>query len=89
MSLVRAPQFVYVLMNANGQFYTGYTSDIKKRVNEHKDGKSTYTKTHGPYRLIYYETCFNIKDAYAIEKYLKSGMGKRYLRNRMKNYLEL
>lgn len=50
-------------------------------------GKSQYTKMRGPYQLIYYEACQNIKDAYARERYLKTGMGKRYLNNRMKNYL--
>jgi len=87
MNPVRAFQYVYVLMNKQRNFYTGCTSDLKKRVDEHNSGRSTYTKTHGPYILIYYEACLSIKDAYARERYLKSGMGKRYLKNRMKVYL--
>jgi len=39
-----------------------------------------------PFRLIYYEACPNSKDAFAREKYLKSGMDKRYVKNRLKNY---
>jgi putative endonuclease len=86
---VRAFFYVYVLRNtSNGQFYTGCTSDLQKRFNEHNNGKSTYTKNKGPYELVYYEGCLNSKDAYTREKYLKTGMGKRYVKNRMKRYLE-
>jgi putative endonuclease len=56
---------------------------------QHQNNKSTYTKSRGPYRLIYYEACLNEYDAKAREKYLKSGMGKRYLKNRMKRFLSL
>lgn len=80
-------QYVYVLINNKGQFYTGCTADLKKRLIQHNDGKSTYTSHHGPYKLIYYEACLNTKDSYAREKYLKSGMGKRYIKNRLKEYL--
>jgi putative endonuclease len=68
--------------------YTGCTSDLKKRFKEHNDGKKGYTKAHIPYDLIYYESCLNKHDAFAREKYLKSGMGKRYLKNRLKLYIE-
>lgn len=85
MNPVRAQFFyVYVLLNQKGQFYTGCTENLKRRTGEHEDGKSTYTRHHEPYRLVYYEACLNTNDAYAREKYLKSGMGKRYLRNRLK-----
>ncbi len=89
MNPVRDPtmQYVYVLINKQGTFYTGCTSDLKKRVKEHNDGMSTYTRIRGPYILIYYEACSEKKDAYAREKYLKSGMGKRYINNRLRNYL--
>ena len=38
--------------------------------------------------LIYYEACTNQQDAYTREKYLKSGMGKRYIKNRLKRFLK-
>lgn len=40
-----------------------------------------------PLELIYFEACLNKADAYRREKYLKSGMGKRYLKNRLKGGL--
>ncbi|HRN90135.1 MAG TPA: GIY-YIG nuclease family protein [Candidatus Saccharibacteria bacterium] len=77
--------YVYVLKSLkNGNWYTGCTSDLRKRVAEHNNGKSTFTKSHGPYELVYYEASKNKNDAYARERYLKSGMGKRYIKNRLK-----
>ena len=80
-------QYVYVIANTSGQWYTGCTSDLKRRINEHNSGQSTYTSYRGPYELIYYEASVDVKDAFAREKYLKSGMGKRYIKNRLKVYL--
>ncbi len=88
MNPVRPFHYVYVLKNGKGNFYTGCTKDLKKRYAEHKRGESTYTRTRGPYELIYYEACLNKNDAYRRERYLKTGMGKRYLRNRIKSFTE-
>jgi len=46
------------------------------------------TKDRLPMKLIYYEACIDEIDARAREKYLKSGTVKRYIRNRLKNYLK-
>jgi putative endonuclease len=86
MNPVRTFHYVYVLQNKESLMYTGCTSDLKKRVLQHNEGKSSYTKKHIPYVLIYYEACLNKSDAFAREKYLKSGMGKRYIKNRIKEY---
>mgnify|MGYP001616494155 FL=1 len=81
--------YVYVIQNKNKRWYTGYTADLRKRFNEHNTKKSKYTKYRGPYKLIYYEACLHEEDARSREKYLKSGMGKRYLKNRLKRFLSL
>jgi putative endonuclease len=81
--------YVYVLQNKYKQLYTGYTRDLRKRFNQHNTKKSKYTQYRGPYTLIYYEACLNEEDAKSREKYLKSGMGKRYLKNRLKRFLSL
>lgn len=81
--------YVYVLRSkSNNQFYTGYTSNLKQRIEQHNNGDSTYTTHRGPYELIYYEACASKKDATTRETYLKTGMGKRYIKNRLKNSLE-
>jgi len=81
--------YTYILQNKNGRWYTGYTSDLQKRFNQHNNLNSKSTKYTGPYQLIYYEECINEIDAKARELYLKSGMGKRYLKNRLKRFLSL
>ena len=82
--------FTYVIQSKkDGRFYTGSTSDLRKRLNEHNTGKVRSTKSRGPFVLIYYEACLDKQDALAREKYLKSGMGKRYLKNRLKRFLSL
>lgn len=80
--------YTYILKSLkNGKLYTGSTSDLKRRLVEHNNGKSTYTKHRGPFKIIYYEACPNEQDARTREIYLKSGMGKRYIKNRLKNFL--
>ena len=82
-------QYVYVLVSLKDkQFYTGYTGDLRKRIFQHDKGLNSSTKHRKPLKLIYYEACLSEEDAKAREKYLKSGMGKRYLKNRLKNSLK-
>ena len=80
--------YTYVLKSKkNGRLYTGYTGDLRKRLKEHNGGKSTYTKTRGPYELIYYEACLDEQDARSRELYFKSGRGKRHLKSRLRRFL--
>jgi putative endonuclease len=80
--------FTYVLLSLkDGMFYTGYTRDITERIIQHHSGNVPSTTDRRPLRLLYYEACLTKEDALAREKYLKSGMGKRYIRNRLKTYL--
>jgi len=46
------------------------------------------TRNRRPLELIYSEACKNEKDTIAREKYLKTGMGKRFLKNRLKVFWE-
>jgi len=76
--------YTYILKSKkDGKIYTGYTDDLRKRLSEHNSGKSTYTKSRGPFVVIYYEACLLKEKARSRELYLKSGMGKRYLKNRL------
>jgi putative endonuclease len=80
--------YVYVLLSlADNQFYTGYTSNLRARLEQHNKGKVSSTKTRLPFVLVYFEGCLNQQDATKREKYLKSGNGKKYLRNRISNYM--
>jgi len=80
--------YIYVLQSEKDQkLYTGYSSNLKQRLEEHKNGKVSSTRNRLPLRLIYWEGCLCQKDATQREKYLKTAWGKRYIRNRLKNYL--
>ena len=82
--------YVYVIKSKkDGELYTGSTNNLRKRFNEHNSGKVSSTKNRGLFALIYYEACLNKYDAKDRERYLKSGMGKRYLKNRLKRFLSL
>ncbi len=82
--------YTYVIQSKkDSHFYTGYTRDLRNRLDEHNSGLVTSTKNRWPFKLIYYEACLDSQDATAREKYLKSGMGKRYLKNRLKRFLFL
>lgn len=78
--------YIYVLECADGFWYTGYTKDLIKRLKEHEKGSVLSTKNRLPVSLLYFEGCKNQQDATHREKYLKTTYGKRYIRNRNKNY---
>ena len=79
--------YVYVLRSRTDKmFYTGYTSDLKQRIQLHDKGKVFSTRNRRPLDLIYFEGCKNQQDATRREKYLKSGNGKIYLRNRLRHF---
>lgn len=82
--------YVYLLQSLkSNKWYTGYTLDLRNRFNQHRKNESPYTKGRGPFKLIYYEACLNELDARARERYLKTGMGRKYLKNRIKRFLSL
>ena len=71
--------YIYILFNKrNGTLYTGVTSDLKKRVYEHKnklyDG---FTSKYDVNKLGYYEEYNDIKQAIEREKQIKAGSRKK------------
>ncbi|MFH1383629.1 MAG: GIY-YIG nuclease family protein [Candidatus Omnitrophota bacterium] len=73
----------------DNRFYTGFTSNLRKRFSQHNEGVIVATKKRKPFELIYYEACLHKEDVVKREKYLKTGMGKRLLQNRLKRFLSL
>ncbi len=79
---------MYVLQSKkDNKFYTGYTKNLKLRLKQHQKGQVESTKNRGQFILIYFEGCLNQQDATHREKYLKTYLGKMFLRNRLKSYL--
>lgn len=50
--------YVYILRCRDGTYYTGYTTDIERRVKEHNRGTAArYTRGRTPVELVYFEEC--------------------------------
>lgn len=80
--------YVYILQSEfDKNFYTGFSSDLKNRLKIHNNGEVESTKDRIPFNLVYFEGCLNRSDALHREKYLKTTYGKRFIKNRLKNYI--
>jgi len=80
--------YTYVLQSLkDGQFYVGFTENLKLRFERHSKGSVESTRQRRPLKLIYYEACVDIEDAMRREKYLKTYHGKMFLKRRLKSYL--
>ena len=74
--------FTYALKSQkDNSFYIGISKDPGKRLKEHNSGYSKYTKGHRPFEIIYQEEFKNRRLARFQEKYLKSGIGREYLKS--------
>lgn len=63
---------VYILKCNDGSYYTGFTSDLNKRVTQHQNGTGcTYTKTRTPVELVYKEELPDKSSALKREKQIK------------------
>jgi putative endonuclease len=74
---------VYVLESLrNGKRYVGFTSKTaEQRLAEHNRGCNKWTKENKPFKVIYREFFDNKKDARQHEKFLKSGQGRKLLKD--------
>ena len=72
-----------MLSTKDKTYYTGWSTDLKRRVKEHNEGKVDATRNRRPLKLIYYEACLVEEDAVRREKQLKTGFGRAYLRRRL------
>ncbi|OGZ08475.1 MAG: hypothetical protein A3C13_00895 [Candidatus Lloydbacteria bacterium RIFCSPHIGHO2_02_FULL_50_11] len=78
----------YLLQSTkNGKMYVGYTTDLKKRLQEHNHGLNFSTKPHRPWKIIYDESCCNREDARRREIYLKTTQGRGMIKRRLKEFL--
>lgn len=64
--------FVYILLCNDNSFYTGYSSNVNARFNDHINGKGgRYTRLHKPVSVIYKEELANQQLALKREKQIK------------------
>ena len=75
--------YTYVLRCADGNFYVGYTGDLRARLGQHEKGRVATTATKLPVTLVYYEACLSEDSARQRERQLKTGFGRAYLKRRL------
>lgn len=85
----KEPRFFYVyilISQKDHDLYIGFTSDLRKRFEEHQNGASLSTAPRRPFKIIFYEAYKNKHDALRREKYFKTRKGKTTLRSMLKEY---
>ena len=74
---------VYVLLGSGGTYmYKGSAHDLRKRVNDHIQGRVARTRTRRPLKLVYVEYIADYTEARKRENWLKSGQGRKWLKER-------
>jgi predicted GIY-YIG superfamily endonuclease len=71
--------YVYVLLCADDELYTGCTHDLSDRKQRHDTGAVPATASRGPVQLVWYCVFPDKYVAYRFEKYLKTGSGRAFL----------
>jgi putative endonuclease len=67
----------------NGKQYIGQTNNLQRRIHEHQNGLSPYTKKFKFKSLLYYQIVSSRAEAMRREKFLKSGQGRLWLKNKL------
>ena len=66
--------YVYIIKCSDDSYYTGITSNLQKRINEHKIGlqKDSYTYSRRPLKMVFYAEFTDINLAIKTEKQIKN-----------------
>jgi putative endonuclease len=65
------PAYVYLIECSDESIYTGYTTDLFRRISEHRKGiGSEWTKAHG-FKIFTHINCPTVKTGYILEKMIK------------------
>ena len=64
--------YVYIMASRSGTLYTGMTNDLRRRLDQHRQGiGSQFVVRYRINRLVYYEVCGDVRSAIAREKEIK------------------
>lgn len=67
-----AKAYTYILACRDGSLYTGWTSDLEKRIKTHNAGQGAkYTRSRLPVRLVYFEAFASKREAQSREWHIK------------------
>lgn len=76
----KIPCIYIIASKRNGTLYTGVTSDLQRRIEEHKSNKiKGFTQKYNAHTLVYYEVFEKMMDAIEREKQIKAGSRKKKL----------
>ncbi len=81
--MVSDSYWVYVLELNNGRRYVGHTNNLERRLYEHRNGRSPFTRKYRVKKLIYFEKYNMRSEAMKREKFLKSGKGREWLNQKL------
>jgi len=72
--------FVYILKSEkDGTYYVGHTSDLGERLNRHNQGRSAYTRSKCPWKLVYQEAFDSKAEAMRREREIKEKRSRGYI----------
>jgi putative endonuclease len=75
--------FVYAIKSTvRNYIYIGISDNVERRLREHNSGHNRTTKPYKPFTLLLTESYPDRPEARKREKYLKSGVGREFLKNR-------
>ena len=81
--------YAYILLSRkDNKFYIGFTSDLKRRLQEHKNGQVISTSKRLPITLVMYEAYQIEADARNREQFFKTTKGKIQLRKQLGSFLK-
>ena len=74
--------YTYILQSLKDpyHFYTGSTSNLKRRLQEHNNGQSIHTNKFKPWKIKNYIAFEDLEKAQRFEKFLKSGNGRIFVK---------
>lgn len=76
--------YCYILISSKSHiFYFGSAKDLKLRLHQHNSGLVGSTKSHIPWKLVWYGSFSTLKEAKDFELYLKTGSGKAFAYKRL------
>jgi putative endonuclease len=77
--------YIYTILSLrNYSIYTGFTTNLRQRLQNHSRGLVSASKITIPFKLIHYEYFVNLDDANERIRFLKSAQGKIFLKKILK-----
>ena len=76
--------YTYILKSINfDKLYIGSTENLRDRLDEHNTGKSKFTKSFLPWKVVYYEAHLTKTLARKAEIFYKTGQGRRQIKKKL------